>query len=298
MKKTESELYAEWLGWLSEYQGKSRMVSMEEVGDLLKLRPAAKSYEIKCLPKLNKLIGGIRESDLVVVSGATKHGKTLLCLTLIDELEKQSRKSAFFSFEMPVDALLEKFGYAPPFCYTPFMRDIVIDYPRELREVRRCEWYTPKEFNSPMLEWVWVKVNELRAKGNSPDMIFIDHLHRLSDLNRQDFFMHINQLAIALKKMALDLRTSVICVAHTTKSAFDREPVIGDIRDSSMIAQEADTILMMFRTEAKAYVKVAASRWTGEMNRNVEIVKIGKFLREVVDERSIDKRVSGFFGSD
>jgi replicative DNA helicase len=97
----------------------------------------------------------------------------------------------------------------------------------------------------------------------------------------------IGSIMRELKTIALKRRICIFIVAHTTKIKFDQEPELADIRDSSFIGQEADTVLMIWRKKYenvfndKACLAVLANRHTGKIGKVGLILDKGKFWEEV-----------------
>ena len=57
---------------------------------------------------------------------------------------------------------------------------------------------------------------------------------------------------------------------------------IGDIRDSSFIAQESDNVLFVWRLkkENEAVLKIAKDRKKGTFNKIIPLIKVDHFLKE------------------
>jgi hypothetical protein len=68
-----------------------------------------------------------------------------------------------------------------------------------------------------------------------------------------------------------------VSICHTTKTKNDgnAELGLGDVRDSSFIEQEADTVFYVWRDEKTEYetlVKVAKNRKKGIINKKVRMI--------------------------
>jgi len=100
------------------------------------------------IPKLDDIIGGFREGNLVVISGATGMGKTSVAQSLTENFDE---KTLWFSYEVPVAEFMTKFREAPLF-------------------------YLPKSIIGDTVSWVENKIVESMAKFDTR-VVFIDHLH-------------------------------------------------------------------------------------------------------------------------
>jgi replicative DNA helicase len=81
-------------------------------------------------------------------------------------------------------------------------------------------------------------------------VVFIDHLHFLVDLHKvKNISFDIGSVVRTLKLLALKHNFILFLICHTMKQ---RAIVmlnwgLGDVRDSSLIEQEADTVLYVWR---------------------------------------------------
>ena len=72
------------------------------------------------IPDLDKAVDGFREGEVIVISGPTKNGKTLLAQSLTKQFSSQNYHSLWFSFEVPTKQFLSQFIDLPLF-YIPMV---------------------------------------------------------------------------------------------------------------------------------------------------------------------------------
>jgi len=266
-KSRESEVQLAQLERLKEiakaYQGEDELISTEEFVKRMKNKPDEKKM-MTGYPKLDEIIGGFRPKQLVVVSAATKSGKTSFCIEITSRLKFEA--PTWLPFEEGAEALIQKFldrGQEPP------------------------HFYAPGTMTGNTLQWVEKKIIEAKAKFNS-GIIFIDHLHFIVPMtsDRQD--LAIGQAMRELKRMAKQWDIVVVLIAHLKKTKVDVQPTLEDLRDSSFVAQEADTVIMLYRETKReggqviitdnVNVSVQANRRTGKTG-NVRLhFQDGKFI--------------------
>jgi replicative DNA helicase len=97
----------------------------------------------------------------------------------------------------------------------------------------------------------------------------------------------IGQAMRELKRMARTWNIVVVIIAHLKKTKVETQPTLEDLRDSSFIAQEADTVLMLWRESTRRAgqveisnninVSVQANRRTGKTGNVKMIYEDGKF---------------------
>ena len=215
------------------------------------------------------MIDGFRKGDLVVFSGPTKMGKTSLCQSITHGLTEGNIPCLWFSYELTLIEFLKKFGDPIPY------------------------FLLPKKLKGNSLDWLEQRIAEGIAKYDTK-VIFIDHLHYLLDMafigQRGNVSLLIGAIMRRLKQIALKWNITICIVAHTAKINFEKEPSLNDIRDSSFISQEADTVLMIWRMKDKsgemsnkACLAVLANRRNGKVGNIILRMNNNRFYEETED---------------
>ena len=244
---------------LMNYSGEDKVISSQEMSLKLLNQPEsiinAKSY----IPTLDNYTDGFREGELIVISGPTKHGKTLLAQSLTVAFQKQQYFPLWFSFEVPVRQFLNQFHTLPLI-------------------------YLPSKLKPHALPWFEERVHESFEKYHSR-IIFCDHLHYLIDLARiRNPSIEIGQIIRQLKTLAVDGNFIIFLLCHTTKGANEDNLSFESIRDSSFISQESDSVLMIKRTpdigENNASLRVEFHRRTGVLEKVIKLIKVKGYLVE------------------
>ncbi len=213
------------------------------------------------IPSLDRAIDGFRPGELIVISGVTKHGKTLFVQSLTAEFVKQNHFPLWFTYEVPPKQFLRSFPELPLF-------------------------YLPKKLITSNLGWLISKMNQ-SFKQYCTRAVFIDHLHYLFDLARvKSPSIEIGTIIRQLKTIAVSRGYIIFLLCHTRKNASDIKSLnYESIRDSSFVSQESDCVLMIARDTRypennEAKLRVEFHRRTGVLNRIINLVKIDGYLRE------------------
>jgi replicative DNA helicase len=244
---------------LLSYNGKDQVLSSVQMQQELKKEPTNLIRVRSPFPSLDNLIGGFQSGELIVISGPTKMGKTLLAQTLTVNFNNQRRRVLWFSFEVPVRQFLSQFPSLPK-----------IYLPGKLR------YYDP--------DWLSDRVYECYLKHGTK-IIIIDHLHYLAELQgMRNTNQEIGAITRQLKQLAVQGNFIVFLLANITKVRSDSDVGYKDIRDSSFIPQESDCVLMIRRTpnsgENAATLQVEFHRRTGVLRKSVYLVKFKGLLME------------------
>lgn len=256
---------------LLNYEGPDRVISSPDYWELIKNRKPLVRHQTGIVG-LDQAIDGFEPGELIVISGPTAMGKTTLCDTIIRNLATESKFALFFTFEVTPEKIVQEH------------KD-----PANLL-------YLPMEHKSMDLRWLKERCWEAALKYPQLSAIFIDHLHYVVDMgSNRNMSLEIGQTMRFLKRdIALALRLPVFLVCHAAKIPLDEEPSIQHLRDSSFVAQEADTVLVVFRRRDKdlggkpletldqglATIKIEKARRKGTMGRKINVCKMGLKLIE------------------
>mgnify|MGYP001608185252 FL=1 len=223
-------LQAGMLDVLKDYNEEDRVVSSHELHKELQEERAKRPRMsfTSPFPSLEKLLSGLRPGELVVVSGPTGGGKTLLCQTFTKHLVEHA--PLWFTYEVVAEDFFDRFE-----------NDLPI-------------FYLPRKLKTRSIDWIAERAKEIIVKYGTK-IIFIDHLHYLLDMNRiarsQSISLEIGSVLRELKQLAIANNLLVFLVAHTMKSLAESATTLEDLRDSSFVSQESDTVLFVWRKRKK-----------------------------------------------
>lgn len=242
-----------------EYEGEDRVISSTEMRLLLGDQKVSPHRLHTTISGLDALVEGFEPGELITISGLTKHGKTLLAQTLTKHFCDQRYYPLWFSYEVPARQFLSQFPELPIF-------------------------YLPEKLKSHDMAWVEDRIDESRAKYDTR-VCFVDHLHFLFDMVRsRNLSLDIGHVVRSLKRFAVEKEMVVFLLCHLAKIKKGDDPSYFDLRDSSLIAQESDCVMLVKRTEEEgantALVKVEFHRRTGVMDKLVQVVKWKGYLWE------------------
>jgi replicative DNA helicase len=258
---------------LIAYDGNDRVVDSVEFFKEIQKKKQQQNVCLKVgLPSLDKSTNGFLAGDLVVIAGPPGHGKTTLLQTFSSGIyHSDGTKVLWFPYENTQEDFLEKY---PDFDQTSPV------------------FYIPLEMTSGRLEWMKEKIKEAQAKFNI-QAVFIDHLHYLLDYG--DSKRHGDNLATILgsimrelKLTAKQLRVVIFLAAHVRKTN-EKELTQADLRDSFMVAAEADFVLLIWQGDVgskEVTLKIDKNRRTGirgkfplryENKKLYEVVKEGVY---------------------
>lgn len=232
-----------------------------------RIKPRA--YNTAIIPSFDEASAGIQEGEVVILGGASNEGKTLLALSLLAAHESQGYYTALFSFEQSVEQIAEKLQSYTPLFHVPAVMDYETRYDREIEAMKRDPKTYIGKLPSLQLQWLYLKLVELQARGEKPHAVFIDYLHALLDFHDRNPVQTLGAVMIALKDMSLRFKIITYLICHTVKEALDREPTLSDLRDSGWIVNVPDLIFLLWREKTK----------DGEGYSEVSTLKLAKHRR-------------------
>lgn len=255
---------------LLKYTGPDQMVWAQDKWKSLKENPVHQVKFDTGFKDLDKLVDGVCGGEVIVVSGKIKNGKTLLLQSLTHNFQQQEIVSTWFSYEVMAPQFLSQM---PASTLTGFtMPDVITDN---------------------AMTWIRDRLEETKLKHNAR-IAFIDHLHYLFDLGSgRNPSLEIGAVVRSLKRMAIDLNIVIFLVCHVAKIPMGDEATEANLRDSSLVAAEADSTWMVTRLlNKKEYdddpdeysditkVSVRNHRRTGVMAKSIRLIKRGFLLEQ------------------
>jgi predicted ATP-dependent serine protease len=184
--------------------------------------------------------GGVREGDLIVLTGLSGSGKTTLAQNMTLHISKNCVPIIWFSYEILLENLKAKFEQMSDKMNLN-LKDVPI--------------FVPKRNTSGNLSWIKNKIIECQKNINTK-IVFIDHIDFISPTNLKNSDqrrMILKQICEELKLLAIDLKITIFLIAHV-KKVQGREIEMQDIAESSGIYQLADYVISISRLKTKENV--------------------------------------------
>lgn len=251
----------------SQYEGADKVVTSFELRDKILADKKDPHVCVKSgIPGIDYACEGFQDGELIIVSGPTKQGKTLLGQTFTSYFAKQKEYPGWFSYEVPEHQFLDQFPVLPLF-------------------------YLPTKNKAQDFDWFMERCLEAYFKYNTR-VFFIDHLHYLIDMARiKNTSLDIGTIVRRIKRFAVDNDFVMFLMAHIGKNESE-DLSYRDLRDSSFIAQEADTVIMIKRTPKEgqntARARVEFHRRTGVMEKVVYLEKLYGLLQEITNREDFN----------
>ena len=115
------------------------------------------------------------------------------------------------------------------------------------------------------IEWLELKIIESIAKHDTK-IIFIDQLDFIVRMEGENHTLRMAQTMRDLKHLATKWNIIIVLICHLVKTKLESNPDLNDLRGSGAIAQESDTVIILWRETKKINRQIIISN-----NTNVSI---------------------------
>ena len=208
----------------------------------------------------DRLTGGLRSGDLLIVAGRPSMGKTTLAINMAEyaAVHPGTRASvAIFSMEMPseqvITRMLASIGGVP----LNSLRSGKISDDDWVRITSATSQLSEAKIfvdETPALNPTELRARARRVKReHGLNLIVVDYLQLMQVPGTQENrATEIAEISRGLKTLAKEMQVPVIALSQLNRAVEQREhkrPVMSDLRESGSIEQEADMILLIYREE-------------------------------------------------
>jgi replicative DNA helicase len=209
----------------------------------------------------DKMTGGLRPGDLVIVAGRPSMGKTTLAVNMAEyaALRAADKRAsvAIFSMEMPseqvITRMLSSIGGVP----LQNLRGGRISDDDWVRITSATSQLSEAKIfvdETPALSPTELRARARRVKReHGLDLVVVDYLQLMQvPGNKENRATEIGEISRGLKVLAKELGIPVIALSQLNRGVEQRDnkkPVMSDLRESGSIEQDADMILLIYREE-------------------------------------------------
>jgi replicative DNA helicase len=225
------------------------------------------------LADLDRMMGGLQSSDLVILAGRPGMGKTALATNIAFNIakayegEKQPDGTiktvnggivGFFSLEMSAEQLATRIIAE---------QSGVPSYKIRRGDMREDDFYKITEAARAMQSIPFyidqtggISIAQLAARARrlkrqrGLDMLVVDYLQLLSGASKkgENRVQELTEITTGLKALAKELNVPVLALSQLSRqveSRDDKRPQLSDLRESGSIEQDADVVIFVFREE-------------------------------------------------
>jgi len=223
---------------------------------------------------LDKLLGGLQSSDLVILAGRPSMGKTALATNMAYnaarlcrfDIDANGQKKVsdgavvgFFSLEMSAEQLATRILAEASGVSSDRIRKGDLSNEEFQRVVEANQELARLPFfidDTPALSVAQLRTRARRLKRqHSLSMIVVDYLQLLRSTSTRasdNRVQEISEITRGLKALAKELDVPVLALSQLSRAVEQREdkrPQLADLRESGSIEQDADVVMFIYRQE-------------------------------------------------
>lgn len=225
------------------------------------------------LTDLDRMLGGLHKSDLLILAGRPSMGKTSLATNVAFNVAKAYREGqkedgtqgtvdggvvGFFSLEMSSAQLAQRILSEAAEIPSELIRKGDLseqEFQRYLKaagDLERCPLYIDDTPALPIAQ-VAARARRLKRSPRGLDLLIIDYLQLLKGSGKSDNRVNeVSEITQGLKAIAKELDIPVIALSQLSRqveSREDKRPQLSDLRESGSIEQDADVVMFVYRGE-------------------------------------------------
>ena len=223
------------------------------------------------LADLDKKLGGLHPSDLLILAGRPSMGKTSLATNIAFNIAKAYKRGmthdgiegaveggvvGFFSLEMSAEQLAARIlSEASEVPSEQIRRGDMTEpefrrFVEAAKSLESCPLYID---DTPALPISQVAARARRLKRTQGlDVLIIDYLQLLKGTSKENRVQEVSEITQGLKAIAKELNIPVIALSQLSRqveSREDKRPQLSDLRESGSIEQDADVVMFVYRDE-------------------------------------------------
>ncbi len=247
------------------------------------------------LRDLDDKLGGLHQSDLIIIAGRPSMGKTSLATNIAfnaaQKLQDTGKKSsiAFFSLEMSSEQLSTRIiSEQARISSNDIRRGRISDdqFDKFLETSKNISELPLYIDETPAISIAALSNRARRIKRLfGLDMIVVDYIQlmRGTTFNKDGRVQEISQITQGLKAIAKELSVPVVALSQLSRQVEQRDdhkPQLADLRESGSIEQDADVVMFVYREgyylqrKEPREATVEHAEWQAKMNEVAHLAQI------------------------
>ncbi len=247
------------------------------------------------LRDLDDRLGGLHQSDLIIIAGRPSMGKTSLATNIAfnaaQKLQDSGKKStiAFFSLEMSSEQLSTRILAEQARIRSNDIRrgrisdDEFDKFLETSKNISELPLYIDE---TPAISIAAMSNRARRIKRLfGLDMIIVDYIQLMkgTSFNKDGRVQEISQITQGLKAIAKELSIPVVALSQLSRQVEQRDdhkPQLSDLRESGSIEQDADVVMFVYREgyylqrKEPREATVEHAEWQAKMNEVAHLAEI------------------------
>ena len=210
---------------------------------------------------LDKKLGGLQKSDLIILAARPSMGKTSLALDIARNVAVNNKMAVgLFSLEMSKDQLVDRLLASESDVNLWKLRTGHLSESPNDNDFQRIGDAMGRLSEAPIFidDTAGASIMEIRTKArrlqadHEIGLIVIDYLQLMqgSSSNSENRVQEVSEISRSLKSLARELNVPVLALSQLNRAVENRpekRPLLADLRESGSIEQDADVVMFIYR---------------------------------------------------
>ncbi len=207
---------------------------------------------------IDKMLGGLQPSDLLIIAGRPGMGKTGFLLSALKNAALIHKKHvAVFSLEMSNEQLVQRLIAQETGIDSTRLRSGKLSPDEWLLFTQAIEVLTDTHIfldDTPALTPLQLRTKCRRLHLEYKlDLIMIDYVQLMGgDIRSNNRVQEVSDITRNMKILARELNVPVLAAAQLSRAVeqrSDKRPILSDLRESGSLEQDADIVMFIYRPE-------------------------------------------------
>ena len=207
---------------------------------------------------IDKMLGGLQPSDLLIIAGRPGMGKTGFCISAAKNAALTHKKHvAIFSLEMSNEQLVQRLIAQETGIDSTQLRSGKLDPDQWPLFTQAIEVLNDTHIfldDTPALTPLQLRTKCRRLHlEHHLDLVIVDYLQLMTgDMRTDNRVQEVSAISRNLKILARELNVPVLAAAQLSRAVeqrSDKRPVLSDLRESGSLEQDADIVMFIYRPE-------------------------------------------------
>lgn len=206
---------------------------------------------------LDKKLGGLQKSDLVILAARPSMGKTSLALDIMRYVAVHTKTPVgIFSLEMSKDQLVDRLLAAESNVdfwkiRTGQLNDAdFVALGDAMGALSEAPIFIDDAAGGNIME-IRTKARRLQTESKL-GLIVVDYLQLMAGRNQENRVQEVSEISRSLKILARELNVPVLALSQLSRGVEnrpDKVPQLADLRESGSIEQDADVVMFIYRED-------------------------------------------------
>ena len=204
---------------------------------------------------VDKMTGGFREGDLIIVAARPSMGKSTFCLNIAENVALLSNKPEpvlFVSLEMPAEQLMQKtIARVGNLMLSKVLNGQAMGNDYDVARVgtaleivkRNSKFLRIDDKGGQHISQIQARAKRAAMKMGGLSLVVVDYLQMIN-AEGESQTIRIGNVSKGLKELAKALKCPVIALSQLNR-ALNGKPELKNLRDSGSIEQDADVVMFL-----------------------------------------------------